>query len=488
MQPPQPPEPPEPPEPPALRRSGRVSALLGAGAASWESAAVEQLTAPGSGISLHRRCLDLPDLLGAAATESAQVAVLSSRLPGLDGDSVARLHQHRVRVLVVLEAASPRTPAALDVERMGVDLAVPVADIAALAAQVRGLASRQDLDALPDWMQDGPTGAATSATTSGTTGTSGDLEGESGAGHPAPAAGSLLAVWGATGAPGRTTVAIGVAAELAHRGVRTTLLDADPYGGAVAQQLAILDEVSGLLAASRLANAGQLDVRRLAGLARALGPGLRVLTGLPRPGRWPEVRPAAFAEVLTTARSLDEVTVVDTGLGIEEPSDDPFGPFGSAPSRDDMTRAVLGSADVVVVVVGADPVGLSRGTRALLDLAELGDVTPLSGRRPAGSYRPTVVAINRMRASLGWDQREVAALVAKVAPQARLVFLPDDPAATDQALVAGRTLVETGEGPLRRALGDLTDTLLAELGLRAPEPARRRGARLPRRYRLPTGR
>ena len=52
-----------------------------------------------------------------------------------------------------------------------------------------------------------------------------------------------------------------------------TLLDADPYGGAVGQHLAVLDEVSGLLAAARLANAGELDAARLAGLAREVAHG-----------------------------------------------------------------------------------------------------------------------------------------------------------------------------------------------------------------------
>ena len=46
------------------------------------------------------------------------------------------------------------------------------------------------------------------------------------------------------------------------------LLDVDAYGGAVAQHLGVLDEVSGLLAAARAANAGQLDEDRLSGLVR----------------------------------------------------------------------------------------------------------------------------------------------------------------------------------------------------------------------------
>ena len=60
---------------------------------------------------------------------------------------------------------------------------------------------------------------------------------------------------------------------------------------AVAQQLGVLDEVSGLLSAARLAAAGQLD-ERFASVCRGVGEHLAVVTGLPRPDRWREVRPA----------------------------------------------------------------------------------------------------------------------------------------------------------------------------------------------------
>ena len=42
--------------------------------------------------------------------------------------------------------------------------------------------------------------------------------------------GTVVAVWGPTGAPGRTTVAITLADELARLGHETLLVDADVYG------------------------------------------------------------------------------------------------------------------------------------------------------------------------------------------------------------------------------------------------------------------
>src|SRR5690606_40664757 len=54
------------------------------------------------------------------------------------------------------------------------------------------------------------------------------------------------------------------------------LVDADTYGGTVAQRLGLLDESPGLAAAARGAAQGTLDAARLAALAPAVLPGLRV--------------------------------------------------------------------------------------------------------------------------------------------------------------------------------------------------------------------
>ncbi|HSV38048.1 MAG TPA: hypothetical protein VLI04_04755, partial [Nocardioidaceae bacterium] len=261
---------------------------------------------------------------------------------------------------------------------------------------------------------------------------------------PRPAhEGEVVAVWGPAGAPGRTTVAVALAAELAHRGIGTALLDADPYGGAVAQHLGVLDQVSGLLAAARLANAGQLDAERLAAAARAVGDHLRVLTGLPRADRWVEVRPHAFDELLATATTLEPYVVVDTGFCLEHEAE-------GAPTtadRNAMTVTTLLRSDHLVVVGAADPVGLTRLVRGLHDVGEL-----VPGRVP-------LVVVNRMRGSLGWSERDVAATIDGVAPGAKVHFLPEDRPAVDKALMAGRSLVESGESSLRKAVADLADAL-----------------------------
>jgi MinD-like ATPase involved in chromosome partitioning or flagellar assembly len=236
------------------------------------------------------------------------------------------------------------------------------------------------------------------------------------------------------------------------------LVDADPYGGAVAQQLGIMDEVSGLLAAARLATGGQL-AERFASVQRGVGDLLTVVTGLPRADRWVEIRAGALEHLLEMAREHGHV-VVDTGFSLEE---DPASDFGSRPGRNRMTLGALEVADEVVVVGNADPVGLSRLARALVELRDL------TGGAPAR------VVVNRMRPTLGWSEKDIAGMVAGFTRLGGLHFLPDDRATADRVLVAGRTLAEAGDSALGRAVAGLADALVPESA--APSPARARRVR-----------
>jgi MinD-like ATPase involved in chromosome partitioning or flagellar assembly len=314
---------------------------------------------------------------------------------------------------------------------------------------IEHLLAATELDSLADTVRDA--GESLDEVRSGP-----ETDGARAAGAP----GRRIAVWGPAGAPGRTTVAVGLAAHLAAAGHDCLLLDVDPYGGAVAQHLGVLDEVSGLLVAARAANNGRLTLERLALAARSVGDHLTLLTGLPRPDRWQEVRPAAFDDLLDQAAGLASYVVLDCGFSLERDPVDAFG--GATPQRNLMTLAAVESADEVVVVGAADPVGLTRLARGLVDLR---DAVP--------GVSPRVV-VNRTRASLGWADREIAGMVEGFVTPAAVHFLPDDRPAADRALMAGSSLLETGESPLRTALAEVASALLGA----GPVPARRgRGLR-----------
>lgn len=391
----------------------RICVLLVAAGAPWEAAALESLSRR-SGIVVLKRCMDVTDLLAHAATGQAHVAVVPLDAQGLDTTALAQLARHQVGVVAVAPAAA-RGDALERARRLG------------------GLRLIDDhrLDHLGEAVL--AVGAA----------------GQPPAGEVAPDAddaddgGRVVAVWGPTGAPGRTTVALGLAGELARRGADPLVIDLDPWGGAVAQHLGVFDEVSGLLACARATTTGEL-AGRFTGLQRRVA-GLRVVTGLPRPDRWVEVPTGTVEQMVALARREGPV-LLDTGFCLES---DAAADYSGRPGRTGLTLAGLAEGDVVVAVGSADPVGLSRLARGL---AELREVVPDVAVQ---------VVVNRWRSRLGWTRADVAGLLEGFA-EGPVHFLPEDGEAADRALLAGRTLAESGDSFLARAMAGLVDELVPE--------------------------
>jgi MinD-like ATPase involved in chromosome partitioning or flagellar assembly len=404
----------------------RTGVLVAAARAGWEPEALRLLAE--AGLVVVKRCVDLPDLLATAGAGQAEVAVVAAELVGLDQDAVQRLRRHEVRPLAVAGPDGPLDPDLAErLERLG----VPLTGLEALPASVESLL------------------AAPVPSTAPVRGErrSGRWSGADEAAAPRPV-GRVVAVWGPAGAPGRTTVAIGLAAERAAGGAPTLLLDLDPYGGAVGQHLGLLDEVSGLLACARLANEGGLDAdsfrscrRRLTGQREQVGQ-LDVLTGLPRADRWIEVRAGVVEAVLALAAAVGDV-VVDCGFSLEDTGHGRLG-------RNTTTLEALAGADEVVLVGSAEPTGLSRLARGLV---ELGETAP---------GVPTRVVVNRMRDTLGWSARDIVGMVEGYAPGVPVHFLPEDRAVLDRALVRGAALTELGESSLRAPLRALADEVFAQ--------------------------
>jgi Flp pilus assembly CpaE family ATPase len=425
-----------------------VPVLTAVSDAVWESQLVAALERGDHGVSVVRRCVDLADLLATAATGQARAVLLSADLRRLDRDALTRLAVAGVAVVGLVP------PGDEDAERrlrqLGVTQVLPAdASPEAITAAVMETIERgpsatpgelasvaEPRSALPDLPAAPPVAVP-----------------DVGVGT-----GRVLAVWGPTGAPGRTTVALGLASEIAAVGRSTLLVDGDVYGGVAAQLLGVLDEAPGLAAAARLANSGQLDLASLAQLARSITPTLRLLSGISRADRWPELRPAALEPVLGLARSLAAVTVVDCAFCLEQDEELAFDT--AAPRRNGATLAFLEAADTVVAVGSADPVGLQRLVRGLGELKEA-----VPGVAP-------IVVLNRFRSSgvPGDAEREIRGALQRYAGVDDAVLLPLDVAGVDGAVSAGRTRTEAAAtSPLRRALADLAAGLVG-----APQQARRR--------------
>ena len=427
-----------------------VCVLMVASGAAWESTALGLLTGR-QGIVVLRRCVDVDDLLATSTAGQADVAVLALDAHGLDAAAVEHLRRHRVR------------PVAITADPTGDSARSRAARIGVVT-----LVGEANLDELPDAVLD----ADAPETPAPGAGAATDADVLASARSPtlaavAAEAGRVVAVWGPAGAPGRTTLTLALGAELARRGAPTLVVDADPYGGAVAQQLGVMDEVSGLLSAARLSGSGDLDAL-FPTVLRTVSKRLNVITGLPRADRWVEIRAGSIEHILAVGQTTGHV-IVDTGFSLE---DDPGAEFGSLPGRNSMTLATLGVADEIVVVGSADPVGLSRLARGLVELRE----------HTLGA--PVRVVVNRMRSTLGWSESDITGMVEGFSRVLGVHYLPDDRAAVDRALIAGQTLVEAGDSALLRAVEDLASQVvpgLAPLGQASRGLRRRTAGRAPRR-------
>jgi MinD-like ATPase involved in chromosome partitioning or flagellar assembly len=388
-----------------------MNGVLTAGSGQqWESDLVSNLEQPGSPLTVVRRCADIGEVLATAATGRARVAVVDGSLRRLDTDAVQRLRAAGVAVIGIYPAADERAQVRL--ERLGITALV--ADDAGPAAM---LAAAQVAIAAIDTAGPRPGDAADPSRA-----------------YPPPALptavpasepvapGSLIAVWGPTGAPGRSTVALGIADAVSSAGQPTLLIDADVYGGVLASAFGVLDESPGLAGACRLAANGRLTPAELDQLCWSVTPTLRLLSGISRADRWPELRPSALPQVIAAARTLAPVTVVDCGFAIEADEELSFDTL--APRRNGATLAFLAAADRVLVVGSADPPGLERLVRALGDLQDsLPDVQP-------------EVVLNRVRSSVapGWQATQALHRFTGLTETAQL---PEDRAATDEAWARG---------------------------------------------------
>ncbi|MGH8825303.1 MAG: AAA family ATPase [Jiangellaceae bacterium] len=415
-----------------------VPVLTAVTGAAWESRLVTALETGSSGVSVARRCVDVADMLAAVAAGHGRAVLLSADLRRLDREVLSRVAAAGVAVVGV--ASSDDEQGERRLRQLGVDTVVMAdADVSAVADAVHSAVSAMSGDGL---------GKLDTAAPSSDT---------SAADRPI---GRLVAVWGPTGAPGRTTLAVNLAAETALLGRTTLLVDADTYGGAIAQMLGLLDEAPGLAGAARAANYGQLDLPSLARHARQVTPRLRVLTGITRTERWPEVRATSLEVVWGLARGLAETTLIDCGFCLEQDEELSFDT--TAPQRNGATLSALQHADVVLAVAAADPVGLQRFVRALSDLREA---------VPKADVR---VVVNRTRSSVvGADpEKQVRAALERHAGVQLIRFVPDDRPAVDAALLQGRVLAEVAAtSAVRQAIVGLAADLA---GVAAPSRPRHR--------------
>lgn len=335
-----------------------------------------------AGWSIARQCVDAADVLGAVSVEPTSLVVASSGIRRVDPALWSEVCDTAAAVFVIREPGDhlPAHPGTghieLSMERASEFLA---RDVASHTPSVGG---------------------------------------------GARAGGRVVSIWGTPGAPGRTTIAMGLADAWARSGLRVCLIDADTYGPSIAQSLAMVEPASGLLLACKHVDQGSLDEHALARALRSIRPGLDVLTGLDDAARWPEVRSDALLRVVARCRDHFDVTILDTHDCIEDTVDPISGLRGE---RNGITQAAMKVADHLLVVARADPVGVPRLVRALADVSKIDSRTS-----------PTIV-LNRLQRR--FDASEVRNVLARIGTVQRVEHVPEDRAVA-KAVARGSLLGE----------------------------------------------
>jgi MinD superfamily P-loop ATPase len=187
---------------------------------------------------------------------------------------------------------------------------------------------------------------------------------------------ALIVVGGAPGS-GRTEIAVHLASAL--RATRVALVDADDVAPAVAQRLALPIEPN-------LRTAIEAVEHRRGDLAHSILHAdlpFDVVTGIPNPAGWSQVRPAEVMRVVDAVGADHDVVVADGAGSLEE--------IGSAPrGRNATARALVADADALVAVCDATPVGVSRLLTWIADANALAPNLPLVAvvkREPSSRFQ-----------------------------------------------------------------------------------------------------
>lgn len=298
----------------------RPRILLGVRNPEYERQLLTALSA--GGFDVAGRCLDGPSLVAQANQVDAVLA--SADLHRLTFDSLEVVRGTGTPVVVLVESSE-------------------IAQFEGLAYLVPAASNGTDIvAALRAAIQRGVMREATPAT---------ERQAEDSAAIPLAQGGQVLALVSGKGAPGTTTLAIGLASALGQEGSRVVLVDADLRGGGAAPYLD-LDPRRGLIG---LTVGPPTD--GLVGAELQEASGFSVLAGIERP----EMRDRVTAEQLVTALSVlrqrFEVTVVDVGQLLS----------GIA---SDAATAVTRSGDQVLVITTADLTGLWNTRHCLRYLQE----------------------------------------------------------------------------------------------------------------------
>lgn len=233
----------------------------------------------------------------------------------------------------------------------------------------------------------------------------------------------LISVWSPPGSAGRSTLALAIAAEIAEADHSVVLLDADVVSPSLDLMLGLTDHPAGIAAACRLVSAERFDLEQLLRLSVTYSTGTRnltLMTGLSTPSRWPELTTDRVEQVLLVASAHFDFIVCD----LASPLEVGLRHFQTGLERNALTRWLASSANELITVVNADPIGVHRYLAQLENLQSL----KIDGQQH--------ILVNRLRNTVLGNsaKQQIAETLSRLAQASVSGYIPDDPIAADLAL------------------------------------------------------
>jgi MinD-like ATPase involved in chromosome partitioning or flagellar assembly len=248
-----------------------------------------------------------------------------------------------------------------------------------------------------------------------------------------PTTARIVAVAGAGGGVGATEIAVALAADLARRGARACLVDADDVAPTLAQRLGLSLHPNIRTAIDHLQQgAGPVSnaVHRHPG-------GFTVMPGLPNVRDWGEIRSGDALDVISELAVANDIVLVNVSPMVEQAPGESRGE-----GRFGVARLVLAAADAVVLVAGPTPMSVGRVIEWLADTQRLIAESPLH------------LVVNRFDDGM-FAKGEIEQEVQDVIRPASLGFVPSDPKLA-KAAWEGALVPPSG---FNRAIESITDHL-----------------------------
>ncbi|MFN4847506.1 MAG: CpaE family protein [Rhodoluna sp.] len=244
---------------------------------------------------------------------------------------------------------------------------------------------------------------------------------------------NTIAIWSGSGSPGRTSLAINLAAELVLNGKRVLLIDLDSLAPSIPLALGLAETPAGLSAVLRLLDQQRLSRAELARLTVALDLGraeLLFLPGLSSPYRWEEITPERLAKFLSQISEQFDYVILDLPQACYASSRLAHPALAGVMDRDSLLRSVLMGSKTLVTVSGSDPIAAKRFLQAQELLIEI------------GRTEDQLVVVNRFRTgAIGSNAKnELEESYLSLAKLRIDAFIPDEPENMDRSIRNGLPL------------------------------------------------